>query len=75
VQLALLLLLGNSLAYARVDFTNPAGQLVAYGSGFSLVASLTEGWDSDPAHTKYIGKSVGHAVRYFFFSRVSYASR
>jgi acyl-coenzyme A thioesterase 13 len=26
---------GKSLAYTRVDFTNPAGQLVAYGSGFS----------------------------------------
>jgi acyl-coenzyme A thioesterase 13 len=25
---------GKSLAYTRVDFTNPAGQLVAYGSGF-----------------------------------------
>jgi acyl-coenzyme A thioesterase 13 len=24
---------GKSLAYTRVDFTNPAGQLVAYGSG------------------------------------------
>jgi hypothetical protein len=40
--------LGKSLAYTRVDFTNPAGQLVAYGSGsrpMSSVASLTEGWD------------------------------
>ena len=27
---------GKSLAYTRVDFTNPAGQLVAYGSEFSL---------------------------------------
>lgn len=39
---------GKSLAYTRVDFTNPTGQLVAYGSGshpVSSVASLTEIWD------------------------------
>ncbi|EIM81657.1 Thioesterase/thiol ester dehydrase-isomerase [Stereum hirsutum FP-91666 SS1] len=36
--------MGKSLAYTRVDFTNPAGDLVAFGH-----------------HTKYIGKSVGHA--------------
>lgn len=30
---------GRSLAYTRVDFTNPAGQLVAYGSGYPLVLS------------------------------------
>ena len=39
---------GKSLAYTRVDFTNPTGQLVAYGSGshpMSSVASLTGGRD------------------------------
>jgi hypothetical protein len=30
---------GKSLAYTRVDFTNPAGQLVAYGSEFSPFVS------------------------------------
>ena len=28
---------GKSLAYTRVDFTNPAGQLVAYGSEYPIV--------------------------------------
>ncbi|KAI0259810.1 Thioesterase/thiol ester dehydrase-isomerase [Gloeopeniophorella convolvens] len=41
---ATLTAIGKSLAYTRVDFTTPAGQLVAYGT-----------------HTKYVGKSVGHA--------------
>jgi acyl-coenzyme A thioesterase 13 len=39
---------GKSLAYTRIDFTNPAGQLVAYGSESSLassVTSLTEVWN------------------------------
>jgi len=31
---------GKSLAYTRIDFTNPAGQLVAYGSEFSPFVSL-----------------------------------
>jgi len=41
---ATLTAMGKSLAYTRVDFNDPAGQLVAYGM-----------------HTKYIGKSTGHA--------------
>jgi hypothetical protein len=48
----LLFFKGKSLAYTRVDFTNPQGQLVAYGSEFYpfvscfvSVASLTECWD------------------------------
>jgi len=62
---------GKSLAYTRVDFTNPAGQVVAYGSEIFpfcvvFVASLTECW-LGLAHTKYVGKSIGHAVRQFFF--------
>jgi acyl-coenzyme A thioesterase 13 len=32
---------GKSLAYTRVDFTNPAGQLVAYGSGYSPFVRLS----------------------------------
>lgn len=27
-------LIGKSLAYTRIDFTNPAGELVAYGCKF-----------------------------------------
>ncbi|KAI0050402.1 Thioesterase/thiol ester dehydrase-isomerase [Auriscalpium vulgare] len=36
--------MGKSLAYTRVDFTSPSGDLVAYGT-----------------HTKYVGRSSGHA--------------
>ena len=50
---------GKSLAYTRVDFTNPTGQLVAYGSGshpVSSVASLTEIWDQ-PIRSTLAGQS------------------
>jgi acyl-coenzyme A thioesterase 13 len=61
---------GKSLAYTRVDFTNPAGQLVAYGSEFSPFVSCRVCRTADSmlglAHTKYVGKSIGHAVRHFF---------
>ena len=64
---------GKSLAYTRVDFTNPAGQLVAYGSEFSLslsrcrlVASLTEacGPSSYEIHWQ-VGWTCGAPI--FFF--------
>ncbi|TDL22241.1 Thioesterase/thiol ester dehydrase-isomerase [Rickenella mellea] len=37
--------MGRTLAYTKVDFTTPTGELVAFGH-----------------HTKYIGKSNGHAL-------------
>jgi acyl-coenzyme A thioesterase 13 len=64
--------LGKSLAYTRIDFTNPAGQLVAYGSEFSpLLCRVCRSLANRMlglAHTKYIGKSIGHGVRHFFKS-------
>lgn len=55
--------LGKSLAFTRIDFTNPAGELVAYGRKlcfadlgyFILRLHFTD-------HTKYIGKSSSDPV-------------
>lgn len=58
---------GKSLAYTRVDFTNPAGELVAYGCRTSFVKLEYRPFYilfcTD--HTKYVGKSSSHPVRSF----------
>lgn len=60
---------GKQLAYTRVDFTNPAGDLVAYGctnpSSLKSHDKLTVSVD----HTKYVGKSSSHPVRESFMRR------
>ena len=58
--------IGKSLAYSRVEFTNPNGDLVAYGckltSFFQGVFSLLLTTVTHSDHTKYIGKSSQHPV-------------
>lgn len=63
---AVVTVMGKSLAYTRVDFTNDKGTLVAYGCTFSF---RNESGIHRPDtllyvdHTKYVGKSSGHKVR------------
>ncbi|KAG6909144.1 hypothetical protein DXG01_001896 [Tephrocybe rancida] len=54
--------MGKSLAYTRVDFTNPARELVAYGSKSEprRVVEVDVTLQPNADHTKYIGKSSSH---------------
>lgn len=57
---------GKQLAYTRVDFTNPAGDLVAYGRMYASSLKLHDELTVSIDHTKYIGKSSSHPVRELF---------
>lgn len=57
---------GKQLAYTRVEFTNPAGDLVAYGceqSSLRVTGKLERSTVFVADHTKYVGKSSQHEVR------------
>jgi hypothetical protein len=55
---------GKQLAYTRVDFTTPAGDLVAYGcvASFYPLPYTVFLTPFHIAHTKYVGKSSMHEV-------------
>lgn len=60
---------GKQLAYTRTDFTNEAGELVAYGCRFSccqgrMVDLRTSIVETLADHTKYVGRSSSHEVSF-----------
>lgn len=53
------------MAYTRVDFTNPAGDLVAYGCTHELSLTILKCLTFPHSdHTKYVGKSSSHEVNH-----------
>ena len=55
------------MAYTRVDFTNAAGELVAYGRKTCVLTRkvMRKLIASTPDHTKYVGKSSSDPVSNF----------
>ena len=50
------------MAYTRIDFTNPEGELVAYGCKSPSEQNHVCNARHFLVHTKYVGRSSDHAV-------------